>query len=398
MKKIILTLAVFFMIQGISCAQTGISFIYINGSNNNDLKMKNWYENGVRRVHPQMKKQFETNELAKKNFLKNGEYYVEKEPCIFFWGDRSKADLSLVDNNLAILKGISPWAAYQVRSMLAHYLHDAIWVQKYHNMKPVVENLHEMVKAEINKGNKVVLFGYSAGSFVTYQYLLAKLPYINMSDFLNKIDASQDLRDFVAQNPMKNTCMDAIGDSKLAMLSAAEHIYVNTDKEAFKKNYMNLDRSTNNVCIDNNQVKGVVNFASPLVLFYSDIADPNFEITYYNRLMFKYIIENDLFWLTVNYREDPLGFPVSRNLTIEEIERNTHANIYPHMGFIYDLPNTWSKRTFIDAHTAYWSTEKNFSKAVVKGYEMGYRHQYDKEFQKRELAKLGHRHKSKSSL
>lgn len=33
-------------------AVNDVSFIYINGSNNNDEKMKNWYEEGVRETSP----------------------------------------------------------------------------------------------------------------------------------------------------------------------------------------------------------------------------------------------------------------------------------------------------------------------------------------------------------
>ena len=35
--------------------------------------------------------------------------------------------------------------------------------------------------------------------------------------------------------------------------------------------------------------------------------------------MTKYIFEHGIFWLTVNFREDPLGFPTSRNMNHKEI-------------------------------------------------------------------------------
>lgn len=385
MKKFIWILLLFLTMQNICSAQEGISFIYINGSNNNDTRMKNWYENGVRSLHPTLKKEFEKSSFATQYFLKNGKYTIDKEPKIFFWGDRSHQDISFLDNNIAILKGISPWAAYQVRWLTAHFLHDAIWVQKYHNMKPILDNLHELVKSEVKSGNKVVLFGYSAGTFITYEYLSTRLTYINVLDFFNKTKISQDEKDFVKQHPMKDTCMEALGNSSLALLTASGHIVPNNNPELFKKNYMHLDENTENVCAPEGSVKGIVNFASPLVLFYSDLTDPNFELTYYNQLLYKYIIEKDLFWLTVNFREDPLGFPTTRNLTIEELEKSAQIQIEPHAGFIYDWSRTPSGRTFMGAHTAYWSARKTFAKAVVSAYDNGYRHQYDKEFQKRAL-------------
>lgn len=376
MKKFFVILLLLFGFQQNCFAQTGVSFIYINGSNNNDKKMKNWYENGVKKLHPILKYTFNKNPLSQKYFLRNGEYYIQNDPVIFFWGDKSHQDLEFVENDLALSKGFSPWLAYQVRSALTHFLHDAIWVQKYHNMLPILEDLQLTVKKEADKGNKVVLYGYSAGSFVTYEYLLTKLPYINVVDFFNNVDVPQSERDFVAANPKKNTCMAALGQ-ELAVFSAAGHIVPNDDIISFKKDYIQLDDMTDKYCVPNKSVKGVVNFASPLVLFYSDLSDPNFQLTYYNRLLFKYIIENDMFWITVNYKEDPLGFPGGRNLSIEEIEDLANISIEPHMGFLYDQSDTRGGAPVFAAHTSYWSTRKRFSKAIVRAYINGYRHQYD---------------------
>jgi len=387
MKKILLVLLSIFVLQSGCFAKNSITFLYINGSNNNDAKMKNWYENGVQKLHPYLKREFEANSLSKKYFLKDGAYSINEKPQIFFWGYKSHDDLSFVEKNLAISKSFSTWLAYQIRFALTCFLHDAIWVQKYHNMAPILDDLHTMVKAEAKDGNKVVLYGYSAGSFVTYEYLQSRLPYINVVDFFNKVEVSDDEKTFVNQNPMKNTCMAAIGYSKLAVLSASGHIVPNINTELFKKKYMNLGKITEEVCIPNNSVKGIINFASPLVLFYSDLSDPNFDLTYYNRLLFKYIIENDMFWLTVNYRSDPLGFPGGRNLTIEEMENATNIQIEPHAGFIYDQSDTWGRNSAFATHTSYWTTRKIFSKAVVRAYVNGYRHEYDDNFKQKTVKK-----------
>jgi hypothetical protein len=387
MKKILLILFIFMMFQTKCFAQTGVTFLYINGSNNNDARMKNWYENGVKKLHPYLKKEFETNPLSQKYFLKDGKYFINKDPDIFFWGDKSHEDLSFVERNLAISKSFSTWLAYQVRYALTCFLHDAIWVQKYHNMLPILEDLHEMVKIEAQKGNKVVLYGYSAGSFITYHYLLIKAPYINVIDFFSKVNATKEEKEFVAKHPMKNTCMDALGQ-ELAVFSAAGHIVPNdANEDTFKKDYMNLDNLTDKFCIPDNAIKGIVNFGSPLVLFYSDISDPNFDLTYYNRLLFKYIIENDMFLLTVNYRADPLGFPGGRNLSIEEMEKATNIDIEPHAGFIYDQSDTWGRNSALATHTSYWATRQIFSKAVVRAYVNGYRHEYDDYLKQKKINK-----------
>ena len=120
-------------------------------------------------------------------------------------------------------------------------------------------------------------------------------------------------------------------------------------------------------------LKGIVNFASPLVLFYSDVSDPDYELTYYNRFMLKYILENDLFMLTVNFKEDPMGFPTVRNLTTAELIEKAKINVIEPNGFVYDNSKVWSKRTFLLAHTSYWSARKTFSKAVAQSFVDGYK-------------------------
>lgn len=388
MKKILLAIFLALTIQANCYAQNEITFLYINGSNNNDKKMERWYENGVKKLHPYMKNAFERNTFTQKYFLKDGQYSIGKDPAIFFWGYKSHEDLSFVEKNLAISKSFSTWCAYQIRYLLTCYLHDAIWVQKYHNMAPILNDLHQMVKTEAQKKNKVVLYGYSAGSFITYEYLQTRLPYIKVSDFINKVSLTDDEKLFTSKYPMKDTCMAALGDSKLAIFSVTGHIIPNPNPDLFKRGYLQLDKSTDTVCVPDHSVKGIVNFASPLVLFFSDLSDPNFDLTYYNRLLFKYIIENDMFWLTVNYRSDPLGFPGGRNLTIEEIENAANINIVPHAGFIYDQSDTWSRNSALATHTSYWATRRIFSQAVVRAYVNGYKHQYDDNLKQKKVNKF----------
>ena len=69
MKKILGIILGLIILQNVCFAQTNVSFVYINGSNNNDAKMRNWYINGVGKLHPVMKKKFEKNKEIKKVFL-----------------------------------------------------------------------------------------------------------------------------------------------------------------------------------------------------------------------------------------------------------------------------------------------------------------------------------------
>lgn len=386
MKKILGIILGLVILQNVCFAQSNVSFVYINGSNNNDAKMRNWYINGVHKLHPIMKKKFEKNKEIRKVFMNKPQYEINQEPVIFFWGDKSKRDLEFVQEQLDITKALSPTIAYKVRSMLTAYLHDAIWVQKSHNMLPILDDLNETVKQEAEKGNKVVLYGYSAGTFITYEYMFNKLPYINPDNLFNTIRVSEEVRDFVKSHPVENTCISALSKANIGVVSDSGHLVLkNFDDNTIEQNYLNLQQATKTACAPTEALKGVVNFASPLVLFYSDLADPNYELTYYNKLMLKYVIENGLFFITVNYREDPLGFPSSKNLTIAEMEKLANIKIENPTGFVYDNSSVWSKRSVLFAHTSYWSAKRTFANAVVKAFSNGYRLQYDEKFQQKVL-------------
>lgn len=378
MKKFTVGIFIFLslLVQNFSYA-ADVSFVYINGSNNNDEKMKNWFEKGVQKLHPEMKRQFETNEQIKQLMLSSEGLHIKNEPSIFFWGDMSKADLDFVNKQLDISKDFSPTVAFQVRHLITQYMHDAIWVQKPHHMLPIVKNLNETVKNEFKEGNTTVLYGYSAGTFITYEYLFNTLPYINLEKLFNSLNVTDEFKNFIKENPRKDTCISALADANIGVVSSGGKLVFNTNGESLKQHYLEIDKSTENVCSPKGAVRGVVNFASPLVLFYSDLADPEYEQTYYNKLMLKYIMENGLFWLTVNFREDPLAFPTSHNLTYEEMEKILNSEFKDPKGFIFDDSGVWSWRPFFLAHTSYWSANKKFSKAVVKSFINGYRYQYD---------------------
>ncbi len=373
MKKILLLIGAILLFQNISLAGDNISFVYINGSNNNDEKMKSWFENGVAKLHPVMKKSFEKNEDASDLFLNNGKYVINSDARIFFWGDKSKNDLGFVEQQLDLSKAFSPTIAYGVRSLIAGFLHDAIWVQKSHHMLPILDDLHNTVMKEYSEGNQVVLFGYSAGSFITYEYLFNKLPYLNAEDLFEAAGADNTVRKFVAENPRKNTCISALSKAGLGAVTSDGKLRFNSNREISKVKYLDLDKYTEEACVPDGALKGIVNFASPLVLFYSDLADPDYELTYYNRFMLKYILEHNLFMLTVNFKEDPMGFPTTRNLTAKEFSEKAKIDIINPKGFVYDNSKVWSKRTFLLAHTSYWSARKTFSKAVAQSFVDGYR-------------------------
>lgn len=350
-----------------------IAFIYINGANNNTPKMKRWFYNGITKFHPILREKALKSEFIQKFLLENMTYTIAPKPQIFFWGDKSSHEIQMLKKELMYTKTSSPFMAQLVRSVFTACMHDAIWVQKDHNMHDIIEDLHQVIMENYNNGKPVILFGYSAGSFVSYEYLFNKLPNIDTLDLFTKIEVHPELIEFISKNKANDTCIDALIQSKLAVFSNLGHLVPRQDMDNFKKNYLELDEYTCKYCMPEGAVKGVVNYASPLPLFYSDISNPNYIVTYYARLLYKYIVENNMFWITVNYADDPLGYPTTRNLTPSEYEETLNVALKKDSsGFVYDKSNVKSPRTFIGAHTSYWSTSKKFAQTIVNGYEEGY--------------------------
>lgn len=373
MKRIFSLLLLLFVFSPVSFSeeQKEIQFIYINGSNNNDKKMTKWFFEGVEKMHPNMLKTFNSSDFVKQYFLESGKYKISEQPETFFWGDRSNKEIQTLNSELKFTKMFSPKLAQTVRALLAHCLHDAIWVSHYRNMHPVIEDLHKQVMYNYENNKEVVLLGYSAGAFVTYEYLFNKARSIDVIDYLKQTNVSSEFLNFAIENKQEKTCIDALIDSGLAVYSADGKL-VPMDNKTSREAYLKLNDYTCKSCIPENSLKGIINFASPLVLFYSDISNPNYPLTYYNKLLYKYILENQMFCLTVNYADDPLGYPTNKNISYKDLKDKIGIEIVPNKGFLYSKSKVKSRRTFIGAHTSYWETSKKFSKAVVDAYKEGY--------------------------
>ena len=373
--KILFVILILFISNSIVYAgseKQEIQFIYINGSNNNDAKMKKWFFEGIQKTHPNMLNAFYESAFIQNKFLENGKYTLAKNPETFFWGDKSSEEIKVLDSKLKFTQIVSPKFAQTVRKLLAHYLHDAIWISHYRNMHPVLSDLHSQVMSDYQGNKQVVLFGYSAGAFVAYEYIFNKLKFVDSFDYFNNTGVSDDFKNYVKEYKSKNTCIDALIKSNLAVYSADGHLIPNLNENMAKNAYLQLDSYSNIYCAPDGVLKGIVNFASPLVLFYSDISNPSYPLTYYNKLLYKYILEHGMFWLTVNYADDPLGYPTTKNISYDDLKEIVGIKIDPNKGFLYSKSDVKSRRTFIGAHTSYWATSKKFAKTVVEAYQEGY--------------------------
>ena len=377
MKKILLILALFAM-GNLANASDSYKFVYINGSNVNDEKMYNWWTENVKEFHPVFRKKLIKDKKIKQWVFNNNDFSIQEEPLLFYWGDKSKEDLDFVKEAVLSSKNLSSLCAFKFRSVLTGFMHDAIWVQKTHNMKPILNELNEQIKKEHSLGNKTILYGYSAGTFITFKYLFNKLRYIDLLELAKIYCKDDSFTEFVKQNPRKKTCLSAIEESGLGVISSDDKIIFTANREHFKQSYDKLDEVSELVCAPENSVKGVVNFASPLVLFYSDINDPNVELSKYNKFLMKHIYENGMFFVNMNYREDPLGFPLLKNNSIENLEARSGLKLNNPSGMTYEDSGIWSGCSFALAHTSYYSAKILFPKSIKKVLIKGFKHQYEK--------------------
>jgi len=375
MRRFLSFLLVLFALFGAVSAKE-VSFIYINGSNNNNEKMKNWFFEGINKLHPKMKSAFEEDTFTREKFLKNGEDTIKAEAVPFFWGDMSKVELEKITRDLNIAKVFSPKISQLVREAFAYCLHDAIWVSKVHNMNPIVDKLHQEIMTQYKNGNSTVLFGYSAGSFVSYQYMLEKSRYIDPKVVLNQLKMPEEVHSRLSEIHVNRTCTDAIQASKLAVLSISGELSANRNIEQIEEIYTELNNYTESYCAPDDAVLGVVNFASPFPLFYSEIGDMKSFITSLSKLLYVHMIENGKFYLTVNWANDPLGFPSGKNADFDEVQKLLGVKIVNPTGYIYDKSDKKSRALFFAAHTSYWSNAKRFAKNVVEAYKLGYLNYY----------------------
>lgn len=375
MKKLLILFAMFCSVifnADTSFAAGEITFLYFNGSNTNDEKTKEWFYSGINKFHPILKKTLENDPLTASKMLRG--YTIADSPSYIYWGNMSEKEIQSLQEKIELLNFKSPKMAQLTRKYIALCFHDAIWISKFTHMFPMLDMTHQKVMEEYEKGNKVVFLGYSAGSFITYQYFLIKLPIINMAE-LASVNSEKNNRDYaqaiVDVNPQP-TCVDAIFRAKVVSFDIYGNIDANNNIDDFKKNLTKIDDYTKLYCTPKDAVIGVINYASPLSLFYSELGNPTYLFSEINIFMYKYLVENGLFWLTVNYSDDPLGFPVAKRVNLNEMIAKTGIPINQGEGVLYDRSETSSHRTFIKAHTSYWSTGKRFAKNILKAYKDGY--------------------------
>lgn len=386
MKRFIMSWLVCLMLSSAVCAKEEdfpvkpdakqIDIIYIHGA----YETKEAFDKSVNNVHGDMVKQFSSDPLMYKKLLDNGNKKIGEEPVIFFWADKTTESLKVIDKALAYAKNFSSKIAQFGRETLSHTLHDAIWISKSSNSRELLNNLNNYVKTESEKGQEIILYGYSAGSLLTVQYMTNRLPILDLNELYNDNDTSYTgkyLANLVKTTKFEPTCLDALKESKLIFYTDSDEFVANPNTEYLKNTLPQLNSYTEKFCAPKNTVKGFVVFGAPLTTFDSGISKSGSAENTLSQLVMKHLVENDMFFLTVNYANDFIGMPLPGIPTLDSLkEKDLLSDIDPKGGFIYDDSKVKNHTLFFSAHLAYWSSGKKFAKSIVNAYNAGYKHFY----------------------
>ncbi len=353
-KKIILYIIFLFIIFPINIAFCDVNFLYTHGSYEEGV---DFFNNVSKKLHKNIEKELIKSDIFRKNVLDNEK--INPIPLTYYWGEKTLASFDKINKGLDVSNIYAPKLASFIKVQLAHLMHDTVWISFYPNMLNILDDINNIAINKHKDNDSLILLGYSSGALITYNYLLFKIPYINIPNFFNNKNLEN-----------KNTCLSALIKSNLIDLN------INWDlkkADKYKENLKNIDCYTMMYCNPNN-IKGVINFGAP-ILFFQDGKDKGNNFKFFNDILLKYIIENNIFFLTVNYKDDPFSAITPKNF---EYSKFRAKNVKNGLGFIYEYNNFKSYKTFLKSHNAYWTSRKQFSKNVKKAYEEGFINFYSK--------------------
>lgn len=353
-----------------------VDIIYIHGA----YETREAFNKSVRNVHADMVKQIQNDPFMYKNLLENGKKRIGTKPVIFFWADKTEENLKTLDKALEYVKNVGSKIARFGRKTLSHLLHDAIWISKPVNSTPLLNDLNKVVKQEYSQGNQVILYGYSAGSLLAASYMTQKLPVININEIKHSDDNSYIGKYFakiIKNHKFKPTCLDALKESKILFYTDNDEFVTNPDINYLKKEFPNLDNYTDMYCSPKDAVKGFVVFGAPLTIFDSSASKQGSSSNQLFLLAIKYLVENDIFFLVVNYENDFIGMPLAGKPTFKDLQEYQMPDVItPNGGFLYDASGVPCRSNVFSSHMAYWSNGKRFAKSIVKSYNDGYKYFY----------------------
>lgn len=200
-------------------------------------------------------------------------------------------------------------------------------------------------------------------------------PLIDTNIFLKKyvVNLSSDVKNKMDEINPDKTCLNAISTMNSVFLKENnKDVKIYIDEKNFLQEYQNLDAITQQYCYNDETLKGVINFGSPLFLFSSSLTNQQTELGQYSQYVLSHYISKGHFWLSLNFKEDPLEFSDDNSYYSSIVEDYLNSNLEKDTGFVYDNSTMTANRLFITAHYAYLTRYKLFAKNMAKSFAKAY--------------------------
>lgn len=390
-RSLLFGLALLLSLGAVSLAdksQEALKFVYIHGTNQNTPESQRQFQQRVAGLHPHIMAALEQDPLVQAHLLDGGKTAIDPRTLDFFWGDQSHVSIEAVRRNIflpQLNRGFLKLGE-RARKKLAFTLHDAIWVEQQTNKKAIISALFDQVSQTGDQ--PIMLMGHSAGSLVAFNFLLYRLPYIEMQDFGRDLRAEPSVLTQLEASGMKYTCLEALLSSsgirydaqgKLApFFSGIEPQLPPELLTIYRRQWLeSMPRFTRQYCLPENKVRGIVTFGSPLALFYSLAVNPDKDESYLTMSMADYMLGHRMVWLHVNHWDDFIALPLAdRPRAIQLITQRLGRPPVLNGGFVENYIYEGGGATFVNAHSWYWTRPDAFAKTLARAYDEGYKDWY----------------------
>lgn len=391
LRILIVLIAFQFSISDAEEPQSGspvLDFVYIHGSNLNHGGSAAVFRRNVNRVHPILREEIPANPKMRQYFL-NGST-INPNPIPFYWGDQSKTEISFLQGQLNTPLFMKYKLSRVVRDKLALVLHDAVWLQKQENKQPVLQSLFETSQQSLKKDHDIFYLGHSCGTMILFDFMLYRLPYLNLSEFAHEFQYSTAAIQYIQTYPNQKSCLAALlninavrWDHNGKLVSFLKDFDLNNPEryESIRSDYAQLKLSelqeaTERNCLPDDSIRGLITFGTPLVVFNSDLSNRNKNESYLTAKMVEYMFEHHMIWLNVNHINDPLGIPVPFGEQLSVASKKLNLIINRQGGFTWDYLTLSKGGRVYNAHSWYWHNPLPFSSAIIQAYANGYEYWY----------------------
>lgn len=387
--KIIIHFLLFSILMVFSCPTTlgqaynGIDRIYIHGTGYNTPADYQEFVKGVQAVDSSFIKTMPQNTLFQKNVLENNQTPFSANPVMFYWGDQNAQEITYLHQKIESGRLHTSRLTQKARAQVSNTLHDAVWLERITNKKHILNMLYQTVQASIAKHHRFILFGHSAGSLVTYNFILYRLAYLDKNALQQFISGMADQMKELQASDLQPTCLEALLNSNAMRIDANgrlvpffKDVDLGDDAERIRIQYFHdrlqqLNHETQAYCIPPGALKGVITFGSPLSLFASSAANIQSDEHQLSVLMITSMMAHNMFWLNLINHNDPFAFYLAGGPVIQKLYEQSRQGMYPPGSLFTNYIIRKGGIRLLPAHDWYWDHPDDFTHAISDAYSKG---------------------------